>query len=67
LTAAEALRALRLLLVAELRRDRRDINWSAVHDLLWDVRFVLEDGSNPVIELRIRHRQRRARLSMPSL
>ena len=60
MTDAEALRELRLLLAAQLRRGRRDVNWNLVRDMLWDVRYVLEDGCSPLIELRIRHRKRRA-------
>jgi hypothetical protein len=60
MTDAEALAALRELLAAELRRNPRDIN--RIRYLLWDVQLIREGGVGPVIELRIRHRQRRAAL-----
>lgn len=62
MTSAEALRELRLLLAHQLRRPRRDVDWAEVRQMLWDVHFVLEGGSNPLIELRIRRYRRRAGL-----
>jgi hypothetical protein len=63
LTAAEALRELRLLIAHELRRDRRDVNWPVVRQMLYDVRLLTEDGwCGAVIELRIKRYRRRAGL-----
>jgi hypothetical protein len=63
MTAAEALRELRLLIAHELRRDARDVNWPVVKMMLYDVRLLIEDGwCGSVIELRIRRYRRRAGL-----
>jgi hypothetical protein len=60
MTAPEALAELRLLIAGELRWD--PVNWPLVRMMLWDVRYVVEDGwVGAVIELRIRRYKRRAR------
>jgi hypothetical protein len=62
LTAAEALRQLRLLLADQLRRPPGDIDWAVVGQMLYDVKLVAEDGwAGGVIELRIKRYRRRAR------
>lgn len=65
MTDAEALRDLRVLIADQLRRPPGEIHWSLVHMMLWDVHYVLEGGTNPLIELRIRRYKRRAHLACP--
>jgi hypothetical protein len=63
LTVAEALQELRELLAHELSRAPGDIRWPLVRSMLWDVRFLHEDGyCKPLIELRIRRYKWRAGL-----
>jgi hypothetical protein len=54
---------LRQLLARELSRPSGEIRWPLVRQMMWDVRYVVEDGwAGGVIELRIRRYKRRAGL-----
>lgn len=62
MTAAEALRQLRLLIADQRRRPAGEVDWAEVRQMLFDVEEVLEYGSSPLIELRLRRYRRRSRI-----